>query len=63
MIHIKITNKFGLILRLKSFWIGVHHSDLCGRTCINILPCVTIYIGNSPTKMQINKYETINMVL
>jgi hypothetical protein len=51
MIHIKITNKFGLILRLKSFWIGVHHSDLCGRTCINILPCVTIYIGNSPTKM------------
>lgn len=36
--------KYGIILRLSSFWIGVHYSNYCKRLCINILPCITIWI-------------------
>jgi len=43
--------KAGTMLRLGSFWVGVHHSDKNKRTCINLLPCWTIWItteGGTP---------------
>ncbi len=52
MIKIKINDKSGIIIRLKSFWIGCHYSDYNKRYCLNILPCITIWwiskTGNSP---------------
>lgn len=36
-------DKYGMIIRLKSFWIGVHYSDYNKRYCINIIPCITIW--------------------
>lgn len=35
--------KFGILFRPASFWIGIHYSYACKRTCINIIPCVTIW--------------------
>ena len=33
-----------LLFRPLSIWIGVHHSKIFHRTCINLLPCITIRI-------------------
>jgi hypothetical protein len=42
----------GLLFRLSSFWIGIHYSKSCKRYCINLIPCVTLWIclpdGNIP---------------
>lgn len=35
---------FGLLFRLASFWMGVHYSTYDRRFCINVLPCVTVWI-------------------
>lgn len=44
--------KSGILFRLQSFWIGIHHSKYTKRTCINLLPCITIWIGTKPTNKQ-----------
>ncbi|UJM85293.1 hypothetical protein [Rhodanobacter denitrificans] len=44
--------KKGLLFRPGSLWIGVHWSRHNRRFCINLIPCVTIWItlagGNTP---------------
>lgn len=44
--------KAGLLFRLGSFWIGAHWSSQHRRLCINLIPCVTIWIvargGDTP---------------
>lgn len=44
----------GIKFSLHAFWIGFHHAKYHKRTCINIIPFVTIYIvrkgGNLPFK-------------
>jgi len=42
--------KCGLLFRLGSFWIGAHWSAENGRLCVNLIPCMTIWIGNPPKK-------------
>lgn len=37
--------KAGLIVRLGSAWVGVHWSPYNRRFCINLLPCVTVWIA------------------
>lgn len=34
---------WGVIFRLKSFWIGCHYSDVYNRYCLNILPGMTFW--------------------
>jgi len=36
--------KAGILFRLQSFWIGIHYSKSCKRWCINLFPCVTLWI-------------------
>lgn len=36
--------KAGLLFRLGSFWIGLHWSPANRRLCINLIPCVTVWI-------------------
>jgi hypothetical protein len=36
--------EIGIIIRFWSLWIGIHYSKFQKRVCINLLPCVTIYI-------------------
>lgn len=36
--------KVGLLIRLESFWLGIHYSPYNKRFCINLLPCITIWI-------------------
>lgn len=42
----------GILFRLSSFWIGINYSKSCKRYCINLIPCVTLWIctpdGNIP---------------
>lgn len=35
----------GILFRLASFWVGAHWSPYNRRWCINLLPCVTIWIA------------------
>ncbi len=37
--------QFGVLFRLKSFWIGWHYSNKCKRLCVNLIPCVTFWIA------------------
>lgn len=36
--------KAGLIFRWDSLWIGAHWSPANKRLCINLIPCVTLWI-------------------
>lgn len=38
------TYKVRILFRLASFWIGIHYSKSCKRWCINLIPCVTLWI-------------------
>lgn len=38
------TLRCSLLLRLSSFWVGVHWSAFDRRFCINPWPCVTFWI-------------------
>jgi len=46
IISIAYLSKFkaGILIRLASFWIGIHYSKSCKRWCINLIPCITLYI-------------------
>lgn len=36
--------KAGLLFQPNGFWIGVHYSFYDRRFCINLIPCITIWI-------------------
>lgn len=36
--------RFGLLFNSSSLWVGVHYSDYTRRFCINLLPCLTVWI-------------------
>lgn len=36
-----------LVMRLGSFWMGVHYSKNYEAYCISLLPCVTFRIGKT----------------
>lgn len=44
--------KAGIIVRLGSFWLGAHWSPYNRRLCVNLIPCVTVWVtlpgGNTP---------------
>jgi len=42
----KIAKKLtiGFLFNLNAWWIGVHHSNEYKCTCINIVPCCTVWI-------------------
>lgn len=39
--------KAGLVFRWGSAWIGAHWSPYNRRWCINVLPCVTLWVALS----------------
>lgn len=44
--------KVGILFRLASFWMGAHWSPYNRRLCVNLVPCVTVWValegGNAP---------------
>jgi hypothetical protein len=36
--------KAGLLFRWTSLWVGVHYSAYNKRFCINLVPCITVWI-------------------
>lgn len=46
--------KIGLQLNPGALWLGAHYSPFNRRWCINLLPCVTVWIalpgGNRPDR-------------
>lgn len=36
--------KVGILFQPKAWWIGVHYSDYTRRFCINLVPCLTVWI-------------------
>lgn len=34
----------GVIFRLSSMWVGIHWSNTNRRACVNVLPCVTVFV-------------------
>jgi hypothetical protein len=49
--------KIGILFQPWALWIGAHWSDYNQRWCVNVLPCITIWIalsgGNIPRKSKI----------
>lgn len=39
--------KAGIIFQKGALWIGMHYSPAEKRYCINIIPCLTIWIATS----------------
>lgn len=39
-----IEKRFGFLFQPTALWIGVHYSPHNRRFCINVLPCVTLWI-------------------
>jgi hypothetical protein len=37
--------RVGLLFNVGSLWVGAHYSEYTGRWCINLLPCVTIWVA------------------
>jgi hypothetical protein len=37
--------KVGIICRLASLWVGLHWSPYNRRLCINLVPCVTVWVA------------------
>lgn len=35
--------RIGLLFNHRALWVGVHHSARDKRTCINLLPCLTLW--------------------
>ncbi len=48
------TVRCGLLFRWSSLWVGAHYSPYNRRWCINLVPCVTLWItlkgGRVPSK-------------
>lgn len=48
--------KAGVLLNPNGLWIGAHYSPYNKRWCINLIPCVTIWVafkgGNTPDKQR-----------
>lgn len=44
--------RFGALVRKGSAWVGVHYSEHNKRWCINLVPCITLWVtkpgGNAP---------------
>lgn len=34
----------GILFNKGAVWVGVHYSSACHRWCINILPCLTLWV-------------------
>lgn len=37
--------KFGILVQKGGLWVGAHWSSHNRRWCVNLLPCVTIWIA------------------
>jgi hypothetical protein len=49
--YLQPASRWGVIFRLRSFWVGCHYSDRHMRFCINLVPCLTFWFtlkGGSP---------------
>lgn len=46
--------KAGLIVNWRGLWLGAHYSSFNKRLCVNLIPCVTLWVcgkgGNVPQK-------------
>lgn len=46
--------KWGVLVRLGSCWVGLHWSPYNRRLCVNLVPCVTLWIilpgGQAPVR-------------
>lgn len=36
---------FGILVNKHSLWVGLHYSGYCRRFCLNIVPCVTVWLA------------------
>jgi len=36
-------DRWGVLFRWRSFWVGLHYSTSHKRFCLNLIPCVTIW--------------------
>lgn len=43
--------KFGILWQPGAWWIGCHYSPFCKRYCINVIPCVTLWITEAGGKI------------
>ncbi len=54
-IYLAASRKWGVLFRLRSFWVGVHYSDRDRRVCVSLLPCLTVWFvlrdGSAPQEV------------
>lgn len=54
--------KLGILYKFGSFWIGIHYSKYNKRYCVNIIPCVTIWITKKGGKTPHKAYQKSNKI-
>lgn len=47
--------KWGLLFRWGSLWIGAHWSPYNRRLCVNLLPCITLWLQLQPAEPSIDQ--------
>jgi hypothetical protein len=35
----------GLLLSMRAWWVGGHYSEFNKRLCVNLIPCVTVWVA------------------
>lgn len=43
--------RVGILWQPGGLWVGVHYSPFCKRYCINLIPCVTLWIAKPDGKI------------
>lgn len=36
--------RWGLLVNWRAMWVGAHGSAHTGRICINLIPCITVWV-------------------
>lgn len=44
VVYVRRAGSWGLLLNPNAWWLGVHYSPRDGRHCINLIPCLTLWI-------------------
>lgn len=49
--------KFGLIVNWRSLWVGAHWSTFNKRLCVNLIPCVTLWVTAKGGNVPLTRYR------
>ena len=45
VVHVRRASSWGILLNPHAWWLGVHYSPRDKRFCINLFPCLTVWVA------------------